>query len=207
MRRLFSTVIALMAFALCLSAQTADEIVARMDKEIEKGETQGLAMTMSMKIPLVGEFSTRIKSLGDFSRADADVKDEKVIFWNDQKTSWTYTASKNEIVIEDSKSSKNNEEADLVKGITSGYDVSLKSETDNTWTLKCVKSKSNQEKDDPKTLDLVVSKKTYLPVRLSAKVKMVGITLSDFAVGVSPSEVKFDPSAYKDATITDKRGQ
>ena len=166
MRRLFSTVIALMAFAFCLSAQTADEFVARMDKEIEKGETQGLAMTMSMKIPLVGEFSTRIKSLGDFSRADADVKGEKVIFWNDQKTSWTYTASKNEIVIENSKSSKNNEEADLVKGITSGYDVSLKSETDNTWTLKCVKSKSNQEKEFMPLLKLLMIQSKDLLLKL-----------------------------------------
>jgi outer membrane lipoprotein-sorting protein len=93
----------------------------------------------------------------------------------------------------------------LVKGITSGYDVSIKGETADAWQIKCVKQKSNQDKDDPKTMDLVVSKKTYLPVRLVAKVKMVTVTLSNFALGVSPEEVKFDQSAYKDAKVIDKR--
>lgn len=195
-----------MAFSFCLSAQTADEIVAKMDKEIEKGDTQGLAMTMTMKIPIAGEFGTRIMALGDLSRADAEVKGDKLIIWNDKKTSWTYTSSKNEVVIEDSKSSSN-DETGLVKGITSGYSVRIKSENDNSWVLKCEKLKTNKDKDDPKTMDLIVSKKTYLPISLSAKIKMVTITLKDFKVGVSPAEVKFDPAAFKNATITDKRGQ
>lgn len=193
-----------MALAFCLSAQTADEIVAKMDEVMEKGETQGLAMTMSMKVPIAGEFGTRIKTLGDLSRADADVKGEKLIIWNDKTTTWTYSSSKNEIVIENRKPS-DNDESNLVKGVTSGYDVSIKSETDKAWTIKCVKSKSNKEKDDPKTMELVVSKKTYMPISLSTKIKIVTVTLKDFAIGVSAAEVKYDPSAFKDAKITDKR--
>ena len=204
MKRLFFVLFASMALAFGASAQTAEEIVARMDKETEKGDTQGLAMTMSMKIPIVGEFSTRIKARGDYSKAESTVKGEKVIFWSDNKTTWTYTANNNELVIEPSKGSQN-DEGELVKGITSVYDVSIKGETADAWQIKCVKQKSNQDKDDPKTMDLVVSKKTYLPVRLVAKVKMVTVTLSNFALGVSPEEVKFDQSAYKDAKVIDKR--
>jgi outer membrane lipoprotein-sorting protein len=204
MKRLFFVLFASMALVFGASAQTAEEIVARMDKETEKGDTQGLAMTMSMKIPIVGEFSTRIKARGDYSKAESTVKGEKVIFLSDNKTTWTYTANNNELVIEPSKGSQN-DEGELVKGITSGYDVSIKGETADAWQIKCVKQKSNQDKDDPKTMDLVVSKKTYLPVRLVAKVKMVTVTLSNFALGVSPEEVKFDQSAYKDAKVIDKR--
>lgn len=204
MKRLISIFFASIVLAIGASAQTAEEIVTRMDKETAKGDAQGLAMTMSMKIPIVGEFSTRIKTRGDYSRAESTVKGETVIFWSDSKTSWTYTANNNELVIEPGKGNQN-DEGELVKGITSGYNVSLKGETADVWQIKCVKQKSNQEKDDPRTMDLVVSKKTYLPVRLSAKVKMVTVSLSNFALGVSLEEVKFDQSAYKDAKVIDKR--
>ncbi|MBR5660147.1 MAG: hypothetical protein IKW99_01195 [Bacteroidales bacterium] len=203
MRRLI-VLLASLALALGAAAQTAEEIVARMDQETEKGDTQGISMTMTMKLPVLGEFSTLIKARGDYSKAESTVKGEKVILWSDTKTTWTYTPKNNELVIETSKGSQN-DEGDLVKGVTSGYNVSIKGETADVWQIKCVKQKSNQDKDDPKTMDLVVSKKTYLPVSLVAKVKMVTITLKNFSIGVSPDEVKFDPSAFKDAKIIDKR--
>ena len=194
----------MIAFAFAASAQTADEIIARMDKEVEKGETKGLAMTMSMKIPVVGEFSSRIKSLGDNSYAESMVKGEKIQIWSDKKTNWTYNSKGNEVVIENSKAGDNNEQ-DMVKGLTEGYKATLKKETVDTWVIKCDKLKSNEDKDDPNTMDLVVSKETYLPVRLSTKIKMVKVSMTNFTIGVSPEEVKYDPSAFKDAKITDKR--
>lgn len=204
MKRLIFVILASVALAFGASAQTAEEIVARMDKETEKGETQGLSMVMSMKLPVLGEFSTLIKARGDYSKAESTVKGEKVIIWSDSKTNWTYTPKNNELEITNSKGDDGND-ADLAKGITSGYDVSIKKETADTWEIKCVKQKTNPDKDDPKTMDLVVSKKNYMIVRLVAKVKMVTITLRDFSIGVSLDEVKFDPSAFKDAKVVDKR--
>ena len=78
-------------------------------------------------------------------------------------------------------------------------------ETADTWQLRCSKSKSNKEKDDPGKMDLVVSKKNYLPVSLTAKVKGITMTLRNFSIGVSKKEVTFNPSEFKGAKITDKR--
>ena len=96
-------------------------------------------------------------------------------------------------------------EAEMLDDITSGYDVSLVKENGDSWEILCKKSKSNNSKDDPSKMDLVVSRKNYLPVSLKAKVKGITMTLRDFSIGVSKSEVTFNPSAYKDAKIVDKR--
>lgn len=54
-------------------------------------------------------------------------------------------------------------------------------------------------------MDLIVSKKTYLPISLNAKASIIKITLSDYVIGVSPEEVAFDPSAFPGVKITDQR--
>ena len=48
-----------------LFAQSAEEIVSRMDAEMEKHNSEGFIMTMDIKILLVGNISTQIMSLGD----------------------------------------------------------------------------------------------------------------------------------------------
>lgn len=206
MKRFFLIVAALVAIVPAVYSQTADEIVDRMNQELKKGETFGTAVTLDVHIPLLGEVSSRIKTLGDMSRAEMDVKGTKGIIWVVKDTTWTYTSKDNEIVIESGKkkdSSTNGEE--MLDNITEGYKVSIVKETADSWQLRCDKLKSNKEKDDPAKMDLVVSKKNYLPVSLNAKVKGITMTLRDFSLGVSKKDVTFNPSAFPGVKITDKR--
>lgn len=207
MKKFFLIVVALAAFASLGYAQTADEIVERMDKELKKGESVGTAVTFDIHIPIIGQVSSRIRTLGNRSRADIDAKGEKGIIWVVKDTSWSYSPKDNEIVIElgkkDNSSSQQGNE--MLSGITEGYNVSIVKETADSWQLRCDKAKGNKDKDDPAKMDLVVAKKTWLPVRLKAKYKGVTVTLRDFSLGVSRKEVTFNPSDYKGVKITDKR--
>ena len=206
MKRFLIVIVALAAFASVAYSQTADEIIARMEQELKKGETQGTAITFDIHIPLLGEVSSRIKTLGDFSRADLDAKGEKGIIWVAKDTTWTYSSKDNEIVIETGKSKDSSQDGnEMLNGITEGYDATIVKETADTWQLRCNKSKSNKDKDDPGKMDLVVSKKTYLPVSLTAKVKGITMTLRNFSIGVSKKDVTFNPSEFKGAKMTDKR--
>ncbi|MBR4167541.1 MAG: hypothetical protein IKR44_06935 [Bacteroidales bacterium] len=207
MKKFFLIVVALAAFASLGYAQTADEIVERMDKELKKGESVGTAVTFDIHIPIIGQVSSRIRTLGNRSRADIDAKGEKGIIWVVKDTSWSYSPKDNEIVIElgkkDNGSSQQGNE--MLSGITEGYNVSIVKETADSWQLRCDKAKGNKDKDDPAKMDLVVAKKTWLPVSLKAKYKGVTVTLRDFSLGVSRKEVTFNPSDYKGVKIIDKR--
>ena len=207
MKKFFLIVVALAAFASLGYAQTADEIVERMDKELKKGESVGTAVTFDIHIPIIGQVSSRIRTLGNRSRADIDAKGEKGIIWVVKDTSWSYSPKDNEIVIElgkkDNSSSQQGNE--MLSGITEGYNVTIVKETADSWQLRCDKAKGNKDKDDPAKMDLVVAKKTWLPVSLKAKYKGVTVTLRDFSLGVSRKEITFNPSDYKGVRIIDKR--
>ena len=207
MRKLSLVAVILMAFSAFASAQTADEIIDRMNKEMDKGDAEGFSMIFEMRFPILGQMSTLMKLLGDYSRSEVEIKGEKNIMWMVKDTSWTYTPKSNEIVIEYVKRSgdSSNNQQDMVRDVAKGYDVKLVGETADTWQIRCDKSKSNKVKDDPKRMDLVVSKANYLPVSMIAKAKGVTITIRDYSLGVKKAEVTFDPSAYPGVTITDKR--
>lgn len=208
MKRILICIAALLASAALMSAQTPQEIIDRMDAEMNKGDQVGMAITMEMKIPIIGTVSARINTHGDFSRTEMNAKEIKSTLWSDGTTTWTYTPSDNELVIDNaSKSSSSNEDnVGMLKGITAGYDVKLTKETADAWYFECKKSKTNTEKDDPKKMDLVVAKGTYMPVELSTKVKGITISMKDPVIGVNEADVKFDmskiPSGVK---VTDKR--
>jgi outer membrane lipoprotein-sorting protein len=140
-------------------------------------------------------------------RMEAKSMGKTIINWDDGTTSWTYDADKNELEIEDSKPSTKSDEGDaeMFKGVTDGYDVSIKKETDDAWHIHCKKSKTNKEKDDPKNMDIVVAKGTYFPKSLSAKMSGVTLVMRDIAFGVKEEDVTFDQSKYSGATIVDKR--
>lgn len=208
MKRILICIAALLASAALTTAQTPQEIIDRMDAEMNKGDQAGLAITMEMKIPILGTVSARINTRGDFSRTEMNAKEIKSTLWSDGTTTWTYTPSDNELVIDNaSKSSSSNEDnVGMLKGITAGYDVKLTKETADAWYFECKKSKTNTEKDDPKKMDLVVAKGTYMPVELSTKVKGITISMKNPVIGVNEADVKFDmskiPSGVK---VTDKR--
>lgn len=188
-------------------AQSAEDIVNKMDEVLSQDHSQGLIMTMDMKIPLLGSFSTTAYVLGEKMRAEANIHGQRLISWQDETTSWTYDLDKKEIVIENrtAQSSETEDNAKMLEGITDGYSVSLKKQTADAWYITCKKLKTNTNKDDPKTMDLVVAKGTYMPISLSATVSMVTVTLRNLAFGVTEDQVTFNPANYPGVTIIDKR--
>lgn len=212
MKRIFAFLalcgLALAAPVITLSAQTPEEIIAKMDKEMERTDAEGLYMVMEMKIPILGNFPSKIWSLGKKARAEMEVKDKKSILWLDETTSWDYDVIKNEVTItnrDQSKSSDADNNKEMLTGITEGYKVTLQKETADAWYFRCNKSASNPKKDDPKRMDLIVSKANYMPISLSTKAGGLTITIRDAAIGVTEEEVTFDPSKYPGITVIDKR--
>ena len=209
MKKIFISLFATFLAASTLLAQTPEEIVAKMNQECDRFDTEGVYMVMDMKLPIIGTYSTQMYILGDKSKGVIDVKGDVSIIWSDNITDWDYDVSKNELTIKPANPSDKNEDAgDNVKAmrnVTEGYDVKLKKETDEAWYFVCTKSKDNTNKDDPKKMDLVVSKTTYLPISTTVKEKGVTVTMRDFAIGVTEEQVTFDPAKYANAKIIDKR--
>jgi outer membrane lipoprotein-sorting protein len=208
MKKLLS-IIAFIAFAGVAIAQTPEEIISRMEAEMAKhDEKEGLAMTMDMKIPILGTFSSRTYTLGDKYRIEVSEDGKQTISWSDGKTDWTYSSEKNEIEIKKHEVKEKTEtegDAKMFSGITDGYDVKLDKETSDSWQFLCKRSKSNPDKDAPKKMTLIVAKGTYMPISLSAKVSAITITMRDLSYGVTEEQVTFNPKNYPNATIVDKR--
>ena len=209
MRRILCCLLAGMLAASALFAQTSEEIIAKMNEATSRFDSEGFSTVMDIKIPLLGTFSSKMYTLGDKYKAILEVKGKKMITWSDGITDWDYDEPNNEITITraDPSGSDTGAEDSLsaLDGITEGYDVKLKKETADAWYFHCTKSKTNPKKDDPKSMDLVVSKATYLPISTSISEKGVKVTLHDFVLGVTEKEVTFNLSDFPNAKLTDKR--
>ncbi len=208
MKKLFS-IIAFIAMAAVAVAQTPEEIISRMEAEMAKhDEKEGLAMTLEMKIPILGTFSSRNYTLGDKYRIEVSKDGKQTITWSDGQTDWNYDSEKNQVEIKKHEVKEKTEtegDAKMFNGITDGYDVKLDKETSDTWQFLCKRSKSNPDKDAPKKMTLIVAKGTYWPVSLSASVSLMTITMRDLSYGVTEEQVTFNPKDYPNATIVDKR--
>ncbi len=203
-------IISFIALATAAMAQTAEEIISRMEAEMSKhDESEGTAMTMDMKIIFVGTISSRNYVLGDKMRIEAINDDGKnYVTWSDGKTEWVYDSEKNEIEIKNAKpkeKSETNGDTKLFQDITDGYEVKIDKETATEWHIRCKRSKSNPDKDAPKRMDLVVAKGTYWPVSLSTSVTAATVTMRDFSFGVTEEQVTFNPNEFPNANIIDKR--
>lgn len=202
-------IITFIALATSAMAQTAEEIITRMDAEMSKhNESEGFAMTMDMKIIFIGTISSRSYILGDKMRIEANRDGKDFITWSDGKTEWSYDSEKNEIEITNAKPKEKSEaESDtkMFTGITDGYDVKIDKETPTEWHIRCKRSKSNPDKDAPKKMDLVVAKGTYWPVSLSTSVTATTVTMRDLSFGVTEKQVTFDEKDYPGVKIIDKR--
>lgn len=207
--RVFFAAIAAALSCATLSAQTTDEILAKMNEQLARTEAEGFAMDMVMKIPIVGTVSSHNMINGDNLRMEISGKDKRSVTWTTPTTKWDYDSSTGEITITNKEPSKEDQKADsdlkAFDNLTKGYNVILKKETDEAWYFLCKKSKDNKDKDDPKTMDLAVSKATYLPIYLRAKKSMIGIGFENITLGVSAEDVTFNPEEFPDAKIVDKR--
>lgn len=198
----------LLGWAMNAAAQTPEEIISRMEEALEKHMEEGLAMTIDIKVPVMGTLTTKSYSLGDKLRLDARMMGVEFITWADGTTQWTYNSKSNEVEIEDDDGSAAEEggDAEMFSGITDGYDVTIQKETADAWYLRCKKQKTNTDKDEPKTMDLVVAKGTYYPVSLSAKVSGASMTMRAISFGVPESKVTFNIKDYPGVKVVDKRG-
>lgn len=208
MRR-FLALLAACAFAVTAFAQTPEEIVAKMD-EVMNGRdlNQGFRMTMDLKIPILGTFSTTAYTLGDKMRMEGEIKGKKMITWQDAETEWEYLPDERKVTIkrrDPQKKSSEEENMKMFQSATVGYDVFLKSETEDAWCILCKKNKSNKEKDDPKTMEIVIAKDTYFPMSLSAKLKGITVTMRDLGFSVTEEEVTYDPDKLPGVIIIDER--
>lgn len=193
--------------ALSAIAQTPEEVFARVNEVRENSEKEGMVMTMTMKIPIVGSFSSRIYSLGTKSRTEITGSGRSVTLWSDGETAWSYDSEDNEIVIDAVKRKADEGNGlKMMEDITEGYDVSLDQETDAVWTFVCKKRRDNPKKDDPKKMVISIKKGSYLLDRLQASMKGVTMTISDVSFGgISDEFVTFSAASFPNAKITDRR--
>lgn len=205
LKKLFN-IICFIAMVAVAVAQTPQEIISRMEAELDKHENEGIIMTIDVKVPIVGSMSTRSYTLGDKTRIEANMMGADIITWTDGSTSWTYNSKKNEVEIAKLESSAEPEgDVEMFSGVTDGYDVSIDKETATAWTILCKKSKSNKDKDAPRKMELVVAKGSYMPVSLKTKVSGVTITMRNISFGVTEKQVTFNANDYPGVTIEDKR--
>ncbi len=202
-------IISFIALATTAMAQTAEKIVSRMNAEMSKhDESEGFAITMDMKIILVGTISSRSYILGDKMRIEANKDGKNFVTWSDGKTEWSYDSETNEIEITNAKpreKSDKDSNTKLFKNVTEGYDVKIDKETATEWHIRCKRSKSNPDKDAPKRMDLVVAKDTYWPVSLTTSVTAASLTMRDISFGVTEQQVTFNEKDYPGVKIVDKR--
>lgn len=206
MKKLLGVII---GFSLAVSgmAQTAQEILAKMEEVFNQHENEGVAMNVETKIPLAGTLKMKTYTLGDKSRFEFKVMGLGFVIWDDGITEYTYDSKNNEISIDHSSgtSPEDGGDVDMFSGITDGYDVSIKKQTADAWYIQCKKSKDNPEKDAPKTMDVVVAKGTYHPISLSTKMSGTSLVMKDLVFGVSEKDVTFDLGKYPGAKVVDKR--
>ena len=208
MKKTIITLFAALLAATALFAQTPAEIVARLDKETERFADEGVSFILEIKMPIVGTVATNAYILGDKYKLDANVKGNHVMHWTDGVSDWEYDVSKNEVVITEAKPSEESQAESnmkMLKSVAEGYDVKLTKETEDAWYIRCTKNKSNQVKDDPKRMDMVISKATYLPISHKAGSGLVTVTMRNVAVGVTEEEVTFNPANYPGVKIIDRR--
>ena len=204
----FIALLAACALAVAAFAQTPEEIINKMEEVMDKLEVDGIVMTMDVKVPILGSMSSKVWSRGEKARIEAEMLGVKMITFTDGETEWEYNSKENKVRIKHQDTTQESQEesnAELFDAISEGYDVSLSGETATAWNIRCKKSKNNKNKDDPKTMDLVVAKGTYYPVSLSAKVSGLSVKMYDLGFNVSEKQVTFSPADFPGVTIIDER--
>lgn len=205
MKKLVLAFMAVWAAVVAAVAQTPEEIVSRMEAEMNSHAGEGIAMTVDIKIPILGTATSRSYVYGSKLRVEMKMMGAQVVTWSDGETSWTYVSKDNSLTIQSAGHKKaNTGDTELFMGITDGYDVSMKKETADAWHLLCKKSKGNKDEDDPKTMDLVVSKKNYYPLSLKASMSGMTMTMRDISFDVTEADVTCDPSKFPGVKIIRK---
>ena len=206
--RLLSALITALLFATGTFAQTAEEILAKVDAQVNQPTDEGFFMVMEMKIPLIGTVGTDVYSRGDKVRMEINKDGKRSVTYIDGETHWDYDSSTNTVTIKTVKKdqpSEAKENMEMLKGVADGYTPKIQKETSDAWYIRCTKNKNNADKNDPKRMDLVVLKPDYRLKSVSANASILTITMRDFTYGIPESKVTFSADEFPGATIVDER--
>lgn len=190
--------------AFVAGAETPEEIVSRMEAAINSRAEDGIAMTIRVKVPIVGEMCTKTYSRGKKSLTKSNVKGVDCFVWTDGGQIWTYNNKTNEIYYAKSSSSPDNDNMALFDGIADGYDLCLVEEDEKSWTLKGSKMKSNEDDEAPKKLEIVIAKGSYYPVCLNTKMKGISMKMEEITFGITEEQVTFNRDKFPGVPIIDK---
>ena len=209
MKRIICTII-LALCAVFAMGQTPAEILGKMETALEQRKSEGVAMAVDAKVPIVGTLRSKTWTLGEKYRMEATMMGVTLITWIDETTQWELNTKKNELTIKTlnpnlNKKSEGDGDLSDLSGLSKGYDLTITAETDTQWQIQGKRSKDNDDKDSPKSVEIVVAKGTFLPISFTAKASGVRMTLHDITFGVPLSKVTFNPADYPDAKIIDKR--
>ncbi len=198
---------AALSISAAVFAQTPKQIVSNMEKKVDSLSRKGIAMTIEIKVPVLGAFSSRTYVLGKKGYWETTVKGTKVMVWADEESVWAYNSETNEVEIRknDGKPKAESGDMELFSKATDGYDIYIKEETGEAWQMECKKSRNNADKDAPKTIDLIVAKGSFLPLVLRTKMSGITITMKDISFGVPEKKVTFNINDFPGAKINDKR--
>lgn len=208
MKKLITAFVLAIAFVGGAFAQTAEEILAKMEETMTSLEPEGIVMVVDTKIPIIGTLSVKTYTRGDKLLMKTSTMGVSVVIYEDATTSWTINTKDKKVVIEDvANTSVEGDAGDtaLFQGVADGYNVSIRKETDKTWEILATKRKDNPKKEEPKNMEIVVAKGTFYPVSLRAKISGVTMTMRDISFGVSEERVTYNPDKYSGYTIEDKR--
>ena len=208
MKKFFCIYVAL-AWGLVAFAQTPKEIVTRMTEVWEEHEKEGVAMIVDTKMPIVGTMTVKEYALGDKTRTETKMLGVQLISWSDGVTEWDYTPKDNTVKIKNAPadaSSADGDDDEMFGDIEKGYDYVLKEETADAWSVLLKKSKSNKDKDAPKTMEFVIAKDTYYLISFKTKMSGISVNMRDISFGVSEDFVTFNISKYPGVIIEDERG-
>lgn len=206
-RRIIVAILAVLVCGISAYAQTAEEIVQKMEDQLSRADKEGFTMDLNMKMPIVGLIKSHSSVAGDKMKVEISGADKSSTLWQDATTKWEYNPETKEVTVTKNEMVKKDENSDLstFSDVTEGYDLSLSKETADAWYIACKRSKTNKDKDAPKKMDLCVSKATNLPIYLKMKKSILEISMENITIGVSEKSVTFNPADYPDATIVDKR--
>lgn len=210
MKRILCFAIALLSAAISF-AQTGVEIVNRMNQRLSDRKANGIAVSVDVKIPIVGTITTKTYSLGKKTRLDVESSKINTITFIDDTLQWTYVPGSSEVLLTNLPIGNANASANpgmdvgMFNDIPDGYDISIKSQNSVKWELVCKRKKSNKDDDSPKTISLEVRKETYEPISMSTKIMGINCTMHHFIFGVSEDYVTFNPDNYPGINISDQR--
>lgn len=209
--RKFLFLVSALVWVMTAYAQTGLEIVNSMNQMMSDRKSQGICVSVDVKIPVLGTITTKTYSLGKKSRLEIESSKINTITFLDDTLQWTYIPGSTDVVLTNIQIGNSNAsdnpgmDVGMFDDIPEGYDISIKSQNAVKWELLCKRKKSNKDDDSPKTITLEVRKGTYEPISMSAKMIGINCTMHHFIFGVTKDKVTFNPDDFPGIKIVDQR--